>query len=134
MPTLTLTPEEYETMLQTRREAEAENERLRHELVAARGLDGNEVITALTQLVRHAMPIISFAVANLPPETIRGWPTGDLARLADGLENLPDFAPADDELRLSWNDFVCDLRMLERQRTATSAQPVAQPTPNSVGD
>lgn len=116
MPMMTLSPEEYETMQQARRDALAENEKLRCELIVARGKSGNRTIAELTSEVRLAIVVVQFAVANLPPESIKGWPWPELQAFADGLKSLPDFAISDDELRGELDRFTSECASHERRR------------------
>ena len=59
---------------------------------------GGETAAALRHLqipdvLRAAVEIVQFAVANLPPETIIGWPHKALGILATNFENTVDCAP-----------------------------------------
>lgn len=130
MPTLTLSPEEYESMMQIRRDIEAENARLKTELIEERGKNGDARIAALATATHAAGRIIAFAVANLPPEAIRGWPADELTIFAKWFEELPRFTTEDDELRNEWRAFAEECRKLETRRAAASAQ---IPTSTPVG-
>jgi hypothetical protein len=43
---------------------------------------------AVLAALESALPIVQFAVGNVPPESVRGWPTASLAALADQIADL----------------------------------------------
>jgi hypothetical protein len=48
---------------------------------------------AVLAALESALPIVQFAVGNIPPESVRGWPVASLTTLADQLKALfPDDA------------------------------------------
>lgn len=94
----TLNDEEYHELIRAREEAYAEANRLRGELVAAKQADPANRIKALNDFARSAIEIVRFAVANLNPESIRGWPTNALKNVADLMAALPDYNVADDSV------------------------------------
>lgn len=60
------------------------------------GGDGLEALDRMEAALRYALPIVQFAVANLNPETYRGWPHEELRKLAALLpETLPTWTEID---------------------------------------
>jgi hypothetical protein len=47
---------------------------------------GTKMADDLLKLVKASMQLTQFAVANLPPETTRSWPTKLLLEVADGIQ------------------------------------------------
>ena len=115
----TLTNEEYQDLLHRRQEAENEAARLREELKAARGdalALGNKLSGTLLITARASIEIVRFAVANLPPQTIKGWPTKALFTVADGLSALPEFDTEHRDLAIELKAFAREADALERER------------------
>jgi len=119
MPQVTLTGEEYAELLNNTKVAHDEAATLRAELAAvkANALEQGQVSgKLLCELVRHSLTITRFAVANLPPETIRSWPTEALRKVVMGIPALPDYSIDDRDLAGELRAFAdeCDRWTLER--------------------
>lgn len=54
----------------------------------------------LDTLVRSAVDVVRFAVANLPPECTPGWPVVALLNVAENIEALPTYTDIDRDLRI----------------------------------
>jgi len=92
------------------RSAYEELAKIRAELIEAKSIDPANTIKMLVPLCREMMTIIRFAVANLPPSEIRGWPFEAVHTVANRLGELPD-KTSDDltfaiELRAFANEVV----------------------------
>ena len=91
---------------------ETELEQLRAGAAAERTPTGEAPGVALEALAA-ALPVIQFAVANLDPRTVRGWPAADLERLAELLEGA---LPEHSVLALALKTFAAECRELEAYR------------------
>lgn len=65
-------------------------------------VDGPNMAAALN----HALTVITFAIGNLDPLTVRGWPAADLLALAELLPKLPGLDPLLVELWCDWRIFA----------------------------
>lgn len=116
MPQVTLTGEEFDALRNARRVAEERAAQLERELVEARKQDPNGRIEHLTKLARDMLTIVRFGIANMPPETVRGWPIDALVAVAAGLEHLPDYTADDRELALFMQHFAAEAHEIEAYR------------------
>jgi len=62
---------------------------LEREVVAAKLEDKSGRVPALMVALRAAVEVVQFAVGNLDPTTVRGWPYEALGTIADALEQIP---------------------------------------------
>jgi hypothetical protein len=116
MPQLTLSLDEWNEQLRLRQEAEARATKLEAELVEAKRTDPAGRVWDLEQLARNAMSVLAFAVANLPPESVRGWPWSDLYNFAQRMRWLPAFSTDDRDLANEWMAFAAEAEKLEATR------------------
>lgn len=116
MPQLTLSLDEWNEQLRLRQEAEARVTKLEAELVEAKRADPAGRIWELERLAANAMPVLRFAVANLPPEAVRGWPWRALAAFASYMSWLPAFSDDDRDLANEWIAFAGEAERLEAMR------------------
>lgn len=65
-------------------------------------------------LLSEVLPIVQFAVANLPPETTKGWPADGLHSLADHLAIQGDRL----ELATAFHEFAVEASKFEAHRKA----------------
>jgi hypothetical protein len=121
--TLTLTLADYDALKNARTTAENEAADLRRQLKEARTADPLGKLTDLNKFTRDCMTVARFAVANLPPETIRGWPYEALQNLAHNIHVLPDFSTNDRDMALDLLAFARDAEELEKRRKATAMVP-----------
>lgn len=131
MGNVSMTIEEYEDMKLQRYTAENEAARLQKELVAARMLSSSgESLEALTKLTRDSLAITRFAIANLPPETIRGWPYETLREIASKLPLLPDYTVDDRDLSGEMIAFAAECQRHEVRRKSQAGQATTQAITN----
>jgi len=124
---ITMSLEEYEAAKLLRITAENEAAALRAELVALRAdalgratKDAQQLIT----LVDDSLTVLKFAVANLPPEMIRGWPVAALRSVAAKIPSLPAFDTNDHDLCIELEAFARECDGMERRRM--NAEPPAK--------
>ena len=90
-PTITIKLTAYEAMRDAGKAAHEEAMQFRKELDAARltNADDSGMTKQLYDAFHQAMKIVQFAVGNLNPETIVGWPHEALTSVATALETIP---------------------------------------------
>lgn len=122
MATITMTREEWDQELANRHRVEKEVANLRVTLEQHRldtmNIAGGGTVEALKldELVRQAMFVVRFAVANLPPEMTPGWPVDSLKRVVDNLDALPTYSTDDADLRNELLAFVKEIEVEEARR------------------
>lgn len=121
--TLNMTLADYEALKAARTKAEQDLADVQRQLEEARRADPTGKLTALNEFARDCLTLARFAVANLPPETIRGWPYAELMRVADTMHVLPDFSTNDRDMALDLMAFARDCEALELHRKANAKPP-----------
>ncbi len=106
--TVTIPLEDLDAIRTARYAAENETAELKKRLTEALQTDRTGTVKELNDLLRECFVIVRFAVANLPAETTRRWPSGSLRKLIDALPKLPD-ANDDDK------SFAIELRTFRRE-------------------
>lgn len=64
--------------------------------------DGPNLVAALAE----SLTIVRFAIGNLDPMTVRGWPHRSLLALAELLPKVPGVSDEDRELWMDWRIFA----------------------------
>jgi len=71
---------------------------------------------AVLAALESALPIVQFAVGNVPPESVRGWPTASLAALAEQIMTLfPDDADRQ-SLAITFREVAAHARDIDQYR------------------
>lgn len=122
MAEITMSLQEYEEIKTQRDEARHEMSELRKKLHDAEMRDPSERVPGLVRAVEAALPIIKFAVGNLAPETIRGWPYDELVAFAEELDRLPGADAAMREYALEFRNFAREAQSVEAGRRERDAQ------------
>ncbi len=104
MATITMSLEEHQELQAkiTAANNEAEKWRLKATDLRVEALQqvGATDVDRLTQLVKAALTITTFAAGNLPPEVTKNWPVEALETVANNLDALPTFDINDMSLRV----------------------------------
>jgi hypothetical protein len=116
--TLTISLNDYNALLASRAAIEADLIIVSKELEAAKLVDPSGRLPALVAFSRDCLTLARFAVANLPPEMIRGWPYEALRRIAAELPTLPDATADDRDMALDLINFAKDCEDHEIRRRA----------------
>lgn len=87
--TITIPLEEFDTIRNRVVELSKEATQLREELKKANLVDPTGRVPALIAAINGVLPIIRFAVGNLDPEIVRGWPHAALKSFAEAIQSLP---------------------------------------------
>ncbi len=120
MASITMTLDEWNQHLAAKARVEEELAKMRNELNAERSKDPTGRLDALAAIGRSAVEIARFAVANLPPETVKGWPYSHLNRIAQAMKELPDFGIDDGDLRNELLAFAREAQRHEARRAAVA--------------
>jgi hypothetical protein len=115
-PTLTLSMDDYNALLAGKAKAEQETAEALKQLEQAKFVDGDARVARVTAFARDCLTLAQFAVANCPPEMIKGWPYDTLKRVADGLVELPDYAIHDRDMAIDLRSFARDCEKYEVSR------------------
>jgi len=108
--------EEYKQLIDSRDAALAKNAELARALVEAKLDAGDGSTRNLVELLRCLLTCTRFAVGELPPETTKGWPSGDLKRAAELLAQMPDHTVDDVSIASEFRGFIEDVERTERYR------------------
>jgi hypothetical protein len=106
--TLSISLDDYNALLAARTAAEQMLAEAHRDLAAAKLVDPSGCLPALVAFSRDCLTLARFAIANLPPEMIRGWPYEELRRIAAGLPTLPDATADDRDMALDLLNFAKD--------------------------
>lgn len=98
-------------------------EGLREEVHAARAYDPTNKVTELYAAVQAALPVVRFAVANLPPEMSPGWPYLALHSIGTMLQTIPGATVTDIELGLELVSMSREIAPFEQARARGERHP-----------
>lgn len=88
-PMISIKLSDFDRQRQNTRDLEARLYQLEADLAAAKLADSAGTLRAFHAAFHDAMQVVQFAVGNLAPETVAGWPYEALGRLAEALDKLP---------------------------------------------
>ncbi len=127
--TVTMPIDEYVKLKQLLDEKDEQVKKLLSDLNAARAEDPSNRVGSLNQLVRDAMPVVQFAMANMSPRDIKRWPADKLRSVAVGIASLADYSSHDEELAAEMQRFASECDEWERVRKTTAEKEVPAPFP-----
>lgn len=123
-PTVTLSLEDYQALQSAKAQAESLAADTRKQLEAAKFIDGDTRVVEMAAFARDCLTLARFAIANCPPEVIRGWPYETLRRIAQKMAVLPDCSYADEEMAIDMLAFAREVEQHEiRRRNNAAAAP-----------
>jgi len=114
--TVNISLDELNTTIAKIAVAEQEIAVLRQQLTDAKLRDPSERVAEVTRFARNCLTITRFAVANLPPEMIKGWPWEALRRVAEDITLLPDCSIDDRDMAIDLVAFSRECEEHERRR------------------
>jgi hypothetical protein len=88
-PHLTIKLSAYDKLREDARTMQTANYELEKQLKEARLADPSGLTQQLNVAFHEAIKVVQFAVANLPPESVAGWPHEALAQVADAIAKTP---------------------------------------------
>lgn len=107
---ITITLSQLDAMRADIRVANERAAKFEQDLVNARSADPSHRIGALTRTIREGcLPVVRFALANLPPSEIPKWPVDAVKVLAAHLAVLPDATEDDRVLSIELEAFAGDI-------------------------
>jgi hypothetical protein len=89
-PTVNVKYSDYQQLREDLRRLQNENYELAKKLADAQLGSDADVAKLLRDAFHDALTIVQFAVANLDPATVAGWPHEVLVRVADAIEKIPN--------------------------------------------
>jgi hypothetical protein len=116
--TVTIPLEDLDALRAAKQAAENEAADLRTKLVESLQTDRTGVVKELNTLVRDCLVVVRFAIANLPPETTRRWPTTALRAILEALPKVPDASVDDKAFIIEMRQFRKDIAEFDRFRVA----------------
>jgi hypothetical protein len=116
--------------------AEQETAEIKRQLETAKGVDGDERVAKVSKFARHCLEIARFAIANCPPEVIKGWPYEALRGLCDTIDALPDFSTSDRDMAIDLRSFAayCEEHELRRRGVVAPKRIVVPPVDEAAHD
>ena len=81
-----------------------------------------ECDAASLTVARNALEVVRYAVANLPAESNKDWPTNALHAIAKALPSLPDATVDDRELATTIDYFATEAERFEERRRALGSK------------
>ena len=105
--TVSIPYSEFQALQEAKRAAELETAQLKQVITETKIAASNE---AMLIVARSALHIVRFAIASLPPESTKGWPSVELRSIASMLDAMPDASIDDRELAITISIFAdeCD--------------------------
>ena len=128
MPTVNLTLEELDVLRSTSARALARVTQLEAKLIDTlrRGVSPEPALVVL--MLDAVLPVVQYAVANLPPETAPGWPYEALRAFGQFLKDMPGHEPLAADLSAR----AAEIEPYERER-ATRPKHVVRATAADFG-
>jgi hypothetical protein len=123
MGTVQLTITEWQELIQLRQQAEAKVLELQARLDGESTSDTEGAIKHLLKALSSAREIVRFAVANYPPEAVRGWPHAELTNFADLLETAPGASQDYKEMAIDLKSFARAAKTIEDKRALRRIDP-----------
>jgi hypothetical protein len=126
-PTISLKLSDYDKLRRGQRDLETRVAELERELTAAQLADPTQTLERVHTAFLAAMQVVQFGVANLPPESIVGWPHAALATLADAIDTLPGISRHLQEIAPELREFARGAAGLEAWRKERDKHRVVVP-------
>lgn len=112
---------QFQEMVKAQANHEARVVDLTHKLRLAEVNGSSDAVPGLLAAIKYATEVIQFAVGNLPPESVRGWPTDALERFGIHLEKLPG---GDEHVKALGHDLqlrAAEIEQFDRTRVPTAS-------------
>ena len=102
--------------------AEQDAEELRRNIRTLEREDPSGRVTRLFQTLDDALTVARYAVGNLDPSTVRGWPFEALRALGERLQSLPGATAEHTHLGLEFVNFAREAEAVEKGRVMRDAR------------
>ena len=127
-PTVSLKYSEYQKLRDDLKQTQSRVYELEKDLASAQLADNSGTTQQLHDAFHEALKIVQFAVGNLAPETVVGWPHKALVAVADAIEKIPGVDLHISEVPPEWRNFARNAAGFEefrKRRDATRVVTVA---------
>jgi hypothetical protein len=142
-PTVNVPLSTYDKLRDDLRTTQAKNYELEKSLAAAQlvGGDTTGVPQLLHDAFHDAIKIVQFAVGNLDPQTVVGWPHAAVMKIADAIEKIPGVDRHVAEMPIELREFAKNAAGFEAYRkerdknkvvVAASAEDFGPKTPEAM--
>lgn len=118
---ITMSYEEFKVFEDAKEKSEAEIAELKKQVSEAKLGDPGSIVRVLADVTRQALQIARFAMANMSPEVIKGWPADSLRAIGLQISQLPDFTVDDRDFGLEMIHFADEIDRWDQHRKAKSA-------------
>ncbi|GAF90560.1 unnamed protein product [marine sediment metagenome] len=116
MAEITMSMIEYQELQSRANDAQKRCTELEKRIHEVEMTDPEDRIPDLVACIKAALPIVEFAVGNLAPETVRGWPYDELLAFAGKLETMPGVDTRLKEYALGFRSFIREAQEVETTR------------------
>ena len=123
-PMVSISMSAYDKLRTETRDQQAEIYRLQEALKVAQLADNSGTTKLLHDTFHTMMQIVQFAVGNLDPSTIAGWPHQALTDLSDAIDKLPGIERHITEMPQQLRDFAALAKGFEAMRKERDANKV----------
>lgn len=123
-PVVNVKYSEYSKMREEARTQQARIYELEKELAEAKVADNSGTTKLLHEALHEALKVVQFAVGNLAPETVSGWPHKALVAVADAVDKLPAIDQHIAEVPSEWRNFARTAANYEEYRRQRDANKV----------
>jgi hypothetical protein len=110
---VTLSLDDLDSLRQEIFASSARVEKLTQQIEAMKYNDSSGLVPDLCQTIRAAIKVVQFAVGNLDPSIVRGWPHQDLAKFIEGIERMP-IPDEDASVRIGMREMAHDMKSFVR--------------------
>lgn len=112
-----MTLAEFRQYEDAKRDAEQKLLELERMLVEATvNADSEGTVRRLLDAFDAGRKLVAFAIANCPPEAVKGWPVAALRQYADAVLSVPGQSIDNHEQARDWKIFANEAEIIERQR------------------
>lgn len=105
-PTISLKLSEYDKLRDQVRALHGKNLELERDLAAAKLADNAGTLARVHAAFHDAIRVVQFAVGNLPPEAVAGWPHEALVKIADAIGQIPGIDRHISEVEPEFREFA----------------------------
>jgi hypothetical protein len=126
-PTVSIPISQYDNLRDRIRDLNRELTETQKAVAAAKLSDPAGTIAAYQAAFAEAVAIVQYAVANLDPSTVAGWPYAALYKIANAIETLPGVNMHTKEVAPDMRLFADSARSYEEWRKERDAKKVVVP-------
>lgn len=125
-PMISISLADFDKLRNEVKETQTKNYELEKQLAAAK-LGDDATAKTLFEGFHEALTVVQFAVGNLDPSTVSGWPHEAVTKIADAIEKIPGMDPHKAELPPELRYFAGVAKGLEDYRRERDKNKVVVP-------